>query len=184
MNSRTRNLAFGHDRLATSLGPRAALTDERVAQSRRAVWFARDGRARPHRCRLRRHSSGRTPSLHSLSSASSEEGRTRDFGAVGANVQWTGPLPQGATPEITTFNWIVDDIVAWTGETIMSSPGGGGVQTAFGARLAGCMCRLICRVGHDFPVSHREYMERMGVSLNLINVPGTYGIHPSDGTHN
>ena len=110
--------------LPPSLGPRAALTDERVAQSRRAVWFARDGRARPHRCRLRRHSSGRTPSLHSLSSASSKEGRTRDLGAVGANVQWTGPLPQGATPEITTFNWIVDDIVAWTGEAIMSSPGG------------------------------------------------------------
>ena len=181
MKSCTRNVAFGHDRLASSHGPQAALIE---AQSRHAAWSAALAcRARPYRChRLRRQSPVRTEtSLHS-SAASSKESRTRDVCAAGANVQWTGPLPQGAAPEITTFNWIVDDIVAWTGETIMSSPGGGGVQTAFGARLAGCMCRLCCRVGDDFPISHREYMERMGVSLNLIHVPGNARTQASDGT--
>jgi hypothetical protein len=98
--------------------------------------------------------------------------RSDVFADASTRVQWTGPLPMGAAPEITTFNWIIDDIVSWTGETQMCSPGGGGVQTAFGARLAGCACRLCCRVGDDFPDSHREYLEMMGVSLVLVSVPG------------
>ena len=92
--------------------------------------------------------------------------------------QWLGGLPlptagrHGASSSVLAFNWIVDDIVSWTGQTYMCSPGGGGVQTAFGARLAGCASCVSCRVGDDFPDEHRTYMHHMGADLHTIHVSG------------
>eukprot|EP00873_Tetraselmis_striata_P004212 jgi/Tetstr1/424476/TSEL_015005.t1 len=53
-------------------------------------------------------------------------------------------------PLVLTFHWIVDDIVSHTGETAMCCPGG----------------------GDDFPEAHRQYVDILGASLNLLALPG------------
>lgn len=76
-------------------------------------------------------------------------------------------------PLVLTFHWIVDDIVSHTGETAMCCPGGGGLQTAFGVRIAGGDCCISARVGgDDFPEAHRQYVDILGASLNLLALPG------------
>jgi hypothetical protein len=81
---------------------------------------------------------------------------------------------QRPSVQVLTFNWIIDDIVSYTGETHMCRPGGGGLQTAFGVRIAGGDCCISCRVGDDFPTEHEQYVSDMGAILHFVVVPGDH----------
>lgn len=69
--------------------------------------------------------------------------------------------------DFVTFTIIVDDIVYPDGRTIMASLGGGGPQTAFGARIwmleSDSRVGLAATVGPDFPDSCREWLADMNI---------------------
>lgn len=69
--------------------------------------------------------------------------------------------------EFVTFTIIIDDIVNPDGRTVMESLGGGGPQTAFGARLwipqDNIRVGVAASVGPDFPISCRKWLEDMQI---------------------
>ncbi|XP_057870295.2 uncharacterized protein C16C9.01c [Cryptomeria japonica] len=71
--------------------------------------------------------------------------------------------------DLVTFNVIVDDIVYPDGHTCMACLGGGGPQTAFGAKIWADDANNIgiaSRVGSDFPFPCKRWLQDMGIDLS------------------
>ncbi len=69
-----------------------------------------------------------------------------------------------------TFNVIIDDIVLSDGTVINGELGGGGPQTAFGARLWDVSVGLVGAVGNDFPPECKRILEESGVDLQGMRI--------------
>jgi hypothetical protein len=71
--------------------------------------------------------------------------------------------------EMVTFTIIVDDIVYPDGHSAMACLGGGGPQTAFGAKLwfsDNERVGLAAGIGADFPESCRTWLEETGIDTH------------------
>jgi cytidine kinase len=88
---------------------------------------------------------------------------------------------------LITFNLLLDDIVFPDGRTAMGVLGGGGPQTAFGARLWGERAGLVAEVGADLPEAAWAWLKACGIdtrgvrAIDSIQTPRAWQVTEADG---